>query len=306
MKRAMMQRKSHSRHLLATMCGLVLFATQAGFAQQSEADQRHASQAAAAAPLRGQQGSAKPSGEEEETAKPAKPGREGINIHGHWVLERKSAEGKLIERREFENSLVTGGFFVSGDQVLAALLSGNAVAGDPGILFATGVGQSGDPSQICGNGGQGIGCYLFTTATSPLNESATFFKYALGAVQTTQTGLSVAVNYSPSVSWVLSGNFTVPSGVTVLTTVQTTLPLCGPYGSINTAFGGGGTNDSFHGSFGDLSGDLAPKACIAGETADSLYPAILTSTPIQSGGVATPMTVTAGQVITVTVTISFS
>lgn len=276
-------------------------------AQHTPAGQLIARQAVAPATLAGSTVgtpvSAKSPGE--ETTVPAKPGSEGIKVHGHWVVDLKNADGKVIDHRDFENSLVTNGFGVSGDQVLAALLSGNAVSGDPGVLLVAGTQQSTDASQLCGNGSQGVGCYLLTTATSPLAQLASVLKFSLSAVLATQTGLGVVVNYSPSVSWVLSGAFTVPTGVTAFNSVQTALPLCGPFGAIDTAFGGG-TTESFKGSFGGRNGDLAPKACVGNPATDVIYPAILTSTTITSGGQVTPLAVTAGQIISITVTLSFS
>lgn len=78
-----------------------------------------------------------------QAAEAAKPGNDGIKIHGHWVLEVKNPDGKLVERREFDNSLVTGAPgtggapWPTGEQLMAALLSGNATAGDPAIVFVS-------------------------------------------------------------------------------------------------------------------------------------------------------------------------
>ena len=73
----------------------------------------------------------------------------GIQIHGHWVIDVKNPDGKLVEHREFENSLVKVGGLPSGDQLLAGLLSGNLAAGDPGIGLVQGT-PSGLPSTFCG------------------------------------------------------------------------------------------------------------------------------------------------------------
>jgi hypothetical protein len=56
----------------------------------------------------------------------AKPGsggmREGIKVHGHWTIEVRKPNGKLISHTEFENSLIPGG----GGAVLPLFLAQNA------------------------------------------------------------------------------------------------------------------------------------------------------------------------------------
>lgn len=37
----------------------------------------------------------------------------GIKVHGHWVIEVKNPDGKLVTRREFENSLIPGQTFLA-------------------------------------------------------------------------------------------------------------------------------------------------------------------------------------------------
>jgi hypothetical protein len=71
---------------------------------------------------------AKPEATKPEAAKPAadseKPGaggkREGIKVHGHWVLEIKNPDGSVASRKEFENSLVG-----QGSTALSFLLMGS-------------------------------------------------------------------------------------------------------------------------------------------------------------------------------------
>jgi Na+-transporting methylmalonyl-CoA/oxaloacetate decarboxylase gamma subunit len=41
-----------------------------------------------------------------QTGAPAAKGtHEGIKVHGHWTIEVKNPDGKLVTHREFENSL---------------------------------------------------------------------------------------------------------------------------------------------------------------------------------------------------------
>ena len=52
-------------------------------------------------------------------ASPSAQGREGIKVHGDWVIEVRNADGTLAQRHEFRNALVVG----KGDVTLATLLS---------------------------------------------------------------------------------------------------------------------------------------------------------------------------------------
>jgi hypothetical protein len=45
--------------------------------------------------------------QEANKAKPAHGPREGIKVHGHWTIEVRNPDGKLVTHREFENSLIT-------------------------------------------------------------------------------------------------------------------------------------------------------------------------------------------------------
>jgi hypothetical protein len=52
---------------------------------------------------------------------------EGIQVHGHWVLEIKNPDGSLASRHEFENSLAT--VTNTGPVLLSFLLTGQYAAG---------------------------------------------------------------------------------------------------------------------------------------------------------------------------------
>jgi hypothetical protein len=240
--------------------------------------------------------------EEEETAKPSKPGSEGIKVHGHWVIDVRNPDGALVRHKDFENSLVTQGQFVSGDQLLAALLSGNVTPSDPAVMFVAFGGNYGtDPSTYCQGTAIYLGyCSLLTTSQSMAAGDAN-----------TQTGLTAMVNFSPTVSWVLSGNWTVSPGLTAIVYVQTLLPTCAAnsFGTSNLSSNVSGQKLS--GSAHDGSADAPPNACVNGVYGTSVLPNDyrinfpLTSTLIPNEP-ASGMPVTPGQVITVTVTISFS
>ena len=59
--------------------------------------------------------------------KPTRPGNgqsEGIKVHGHWVIEVRNPDGKIVTRREYENAL-----HAEGKAVLASLLGRQATTG---------------------------------------------------------------------------------------------------------------------------------------------------------------------------------
>ena len=55
--------------------------------------------------------------------------KEGIKVHGHWVLEIKNTDGSLASRHEFENALVTTSCLdICGNVGMAQLLTGQYFA----------------------------------------------------------------------------------------------------------------------------------------------------------------------------------
>jgi hypothetical protein len=231
---------------------------------------------------------------EAEAAAPNSPNSQGIKVHGHWVLQVKNADGTLGERREFDNSLVTGEMTLGGDQLLAGLLSGNLSVGDPAIAFVPTV-PSGIVVNYCNsyNGITNTNCYLFDTSQNAFFGS----KYT-----NSETGLSTQLTPYPP-QWVLSGNYTVPSGLTTITVVQTLLQAC-----LSLSGNSGTFRSPFLGSSSTRTADVTAAACTInasgaiGTSEDSPIIATLTSTAVPGG----PMSVSAGQVIAISVIITFS
>jgi len=271
--------------LLMAMCGV-----RSARAQQDAAPRLIAAPTAAARPA------VKPvNAEEEDSPKPDTSGSQGIKVHGHWVLQVKNADGTLGERREFNNSLVTNGAALSGDLVLGSLLFGDSSSGGLAIAFISGPTTTPglDASTFCDAVGYpappaNISCYGFYPAGSLFDGSS-----LRTLVNPGQTGLTSVLNLTPALSIVLSGNYIVPSALGSLGTinaVQTYTSLCtssSPSVGLNTS-------------------DVAPNACLGslnlGTAHANLFAGALTSTNIPNG----PMPVTTGQVISVTVTITFS
>ena len=67
-------------------------------------------------------------------ATPARTGGpvEGIKVHGHWTIEVRSADGSLVERREFDNALTS-----QGGGTLTRVLTRSASIGAWGILLSS-------------------------------------------------------------------------------------------------------------------------------------------------------------------------
>jgi hypothetical protein len=59
--------------------------------------------------------------QEANNAKEAGGPHEGIKVHGHWTIEVRNPDGKLVTHREFENSLVTSGA-LAGPLTLSTVL----------------------------------------------------------------------------------------------------------------------------------------------------------------------------------------
>jgi len=299
MGQTMKQLNRQSMRQLAAAFGLIsiLAIAPAGFAQQSVQGQSKMTSggsqvvASAHAPNNA-------SSEQDEAQGSAKPGGEGIKVHGHWVLEVKGKDGKTVERREFNNSLVGFGANTSGDQVLAALLTGTATAGDLAVAFISGDTTGVDTSTLCeGNRGATPICFMLIANNSTL---------ATGLNSALQSGLHETVYFSPSVKIVLSGNFTVPAAMGaagIVSVVQTYAGLCGVPGTNGFMQSISGQINTFQQS------SVAPAGCN--------YTAVtpgggMPNTPIAMGAFTSTvvggglLAVTTGQVITVTVTITFS
>jgi hypothetical protein len=271
-------------------------------------------------------------GQKGEEAGPARPRGEGIQIHGHWVLEVKGVDGKVRDRREFDNSLVTTYSPVSsadsfpgttsGAAYLAALMSGNIVPSDPAIGFVQGT-LTGDPSLWCASSFIGptnpkITCYTFTTANSLwnngiLSELGQNGNPALNGDVSLELGLTRTVTYTPSANLVFSGNYSVPVGLTSISAVQTLFAGCAaPPGAGVTGFfilssTGGNAVGYGTGLSSYETADESPKVCASGNgTAEAAVLGALTSTAVTVGTTASPMAVTTGEIVAVTVTIGFS
>lgn len=100
---------------------------------QAQPAKAHAAPATAAA-AKSLQPTARPTAPAASERTPGGP-HEGIQVHGHWVIEVKNPDGRLVSHSEFENSLQ-----LAGQDFLALLLSGYT-PGDWEILLDGPTGQ---------------------------------------------------------------------------------------------------------------------------------------------------------------------
>jgi len=269
----MMKRNSQFQSSLATACSvlLMLSAGQPGLAQQSATDKPAAAGTAAKLPAP-QRLAAQTAAEEKVATAPAKPGVEGIKVHGHWIIDVRNPDGSLAQHRDFENSLADGGYFLTG------AVSGYALIGG---YFINLVGNACTPLTYGYSN-----CYIPQTGAS---------NWECGVYYTCIGSLTAVPNFGiagvTASSLVVSGSAVIPMAGTI-SAVQTLNNYCysqGPPGVIGPA--------------NLTSGN--PAACTAtnagGGNTNGWGYNTLTGTTL-----TTPLSVTAGQAILVTVTISFS
>jgi len=196
-----------------------------------------------------------------------KLGDEGLKMHGHWVIDVKNPDGTLASHNAFENSIQLG-----GQAYLIGLMAGYVVPADYEIfLQAAGTGAS--PCVMNSN----QGCAIVRSATtSPGNISCTNYVCATTLTYATNQNYSSSAN-----SFVLSGSITANQTGTI-GFVSTYAGSC-PSTPIQTGLA-----------------TTTPAACPAASATNNGFNA-LTGTAL-----ATPINVTSGQFVQVTVTITFS
>lgn len=124
-------------------------------AQASAAPARPAATAPQAQPV------AQPAQTAPTSKRAPKGNHEGITVHGHWIIEVRNPDGKLVSRTEFENSL-TG----SGSVLLANLLSGQASSGGWAIVLSVMNPATNGGQLPCGNSGGLYSCYIYSPPVS--------------------------------------------------------------------------------------------------------------------------------------------
>jgi hypothetical protein len=109
-----------------------------------------------------------------QTGQPAAPGErkpggnhEGIQIHGHWVIEVRNPDGTVTARREFENSILP-----MGSAFLASLIAGNNATGGLAVLL-NGYGTEFGPEVTVVKFGESGPCLPVETTTESAYSTGT-------------------------------------------------------------------------------------------------------------------------------------
>jgi hypothetical protein len=267
MKSSMMKPNSMLQRVLTGLCGtmLALCAGQPGFSQQSAPVHPAAAKTVVA-------GATTTAAEEKASPAQAKPGGEGIRVHGHWVIDVKNPDGSLAEHREFDNSLVTGQNG-GGDTLLVGLISGALVPGGYTI-------QIGGFSGTCG---PGTSCSAQTSNISSPTLTANFPDATSNVSSTAPPSFVLAGSFTSTYTGTLNS---VATGYTIClggNAIPPTLPSF-PLPTVPEV-------------------NISPSQCFSAnaDLAYENYSSTFTATTLTS-----PMPVTSGQLVQVTVTISFS
>lgn len=213
---------------------------------------------------------------------------EGIKVHGHWTIEVRNPDGKLVSHTEFENGLCTTpssgaqSGYLYGDSIIANLLNGNYVPGPWDIQLGNpAIPTTGNQTPPCGTNSL-LPSAQFVLAQSGTgsnnNGPCTLFSVFAATVPCFPTLSPPTLSSSYPIALTLSGSFTVPSGTatTTITAVGTFLGLCQPNVTVSQCLSNAGSGDQLTGTY------LAPPQT------------------------ATPVTVNGGQTVAVTVQLSFS
>ena len=191
---------------------------------------------------------------------------EGLQVHGHWVIDVKDPDGKLASHKEFENALSS-----SAQGILVGMITGQFVPGD--LMIAMGA-QSGNAPctavfQFCG--------LTRTLATSPATNYCTAYYCSANLTVTPSYGTLFSGPYS----LVLSGSI-VANQTGTIGTFYTIYSACS-----TVAVGTNPTSQV----------DISPVGCTTNTVNNWVGP--LTAASI------TPISVASGQIVQVTVTLTF-
>jgi len=214
--------------------------------------------------------------EKKDTAASGESAHGAIKVHGHWVIDLRNPDGTLADHREFENSLAVG---QGGDAFLIGLLAGYYVPGDYGITI------------------QGPACTTAAPAECNIVRSLSTMPGSVVCAPGYAAACSVSLAYnvvlapsSGSTSFILSGSVAAPNAGTI-TTVATFYNAC------DSANGYTGTKLPV---LPTAPSTFPPLSCVGSSNSANID--FLTATSS-----FTPLQVTsAGQVVHVTVTITFS
>lgn len=228
---------------------------------------------------------------------------EGIKVHGHWMIEVRNRDGQLVLRTEFENSLHQNPYSNGLPHLPQSFLSRAVTAGEWGITlggssspcpstlpeeFANGYGNVGTLGTANSLQFQGPFCVLSELSTSAAIEPQDCATGSSGSG--CSQNLEVALDQNNNLS--LSGSVTVPNSGTI-SQVQSIVTTCGPTVSPSSCAA-------------ETSPDNINLDSLDTFTGTTLPASNTTTTPCGgTGQISCAVPVSAGQTVTVTVTISF-
>jgi hypothetical protein len=134
---------------------------------------------------------------------PAKGQHEGIAVHGHWTIDVKNPDGKIVTHREFENAIDPN----EGADLLTGVLSGEY---SPSGFYIALLGMN--SGTLCANLGE---CILQDSRDLLLPELFSAFPFFNGTVTYTPN-----VGSKNAIGFTLSGSSTPPSGGTISAVVS--------------------------------------------------------------------------------------
>jgi len=247
---------------------LALGVTQLTLAQAPSAQPTSATSAAPKATPPHKQTPAAPA--EAQATAPNDAAHQGIKVHGHWTIDVKNPDGTLVEHRDFENSIQ-----YDGQNYLVGLLSGYAVNGGYGIYFSNATAST--TNAVC-TSGQYPYCAIVQSTTAGPGIFACISYTCVGGLTVTPTfGLGPTIK--------LAGTITAPNAGSIAQ-VFTSPAGCNAAGS--TTY------------FPTTVATITPAACMASNNSTSLGGTMTLAT------LSSPISVVAGQIIQISVTLSFS
>jgi hypothetical protein len=208
----------------------------------------------------------------------AKGTQEGIKVHGHWTIEVKNPDGKVATHREFENALVGAG----GAATLVDLLVGTYVPGGFYIVLDPASG-----SGPCQSNNGSTNCILLGSLISPTPSS--WFSSIPGWTG----GCISANNCSPSLT--ITPNMVslgYAEGLLFSGSIPGSMTETGTIGTVVLSPEGCETLQTV-----PVLSTVSPTACASAATPINLN--------LTSAILTTPVSVTAGQSVSVTVQLSF-
>ncbi|MFZ1086319.1 MAG: hypothetical protein WAN35_15255 [Terracidiphilus sp.] len=212
------------------------------------------------------------------TAKPTNSQRgsgefyQGVKMHGHWIIDVKNPDGTLVEHRDFENALEGG-----GQGFLVGLMSGYLTPGNYMIVMGP---QSGNGACVATFQWCGI---VTSLTTYPGAGYCGNYYCATGLTVTPNLG-SGGLNTGPF-SLVLAGSITANQTGTI-GSVYSLISTCA-----NIAYSSTVNPSTLETN--------SPASCVTQTSPEPWYG------PLSQANI-TPIAVNSGQIVQVTVTISFS